>query len=425
MMRFSKTVVVILVILIFITALWAWKGELLPGGLPRFLPQKETAEETESLTVSEESVNSTESPTEETVPAALQEESGTEQEGQGTPSVSQETGYAYGLLAEEEQQLYREMLQAITGFGRDAELSTLNPDLLEPVFNSIMADHPEIFYVDGYTYTKHTLGEEIHKITFSGQYTLTQEQVREREEGIERYSRQALEGIHTGMDDYQKIKYIYDYMIEHTDYRLDAPENQTICSVFLYGESVCQGYAKAFQFLCGRLGIPAVLVTGRVKNGEPHAWDMVLADGEWYYVDPTWGDAYYLMGDDDPAWQGKTRPSVNYDYLLVTTQQLLQTHKIDNAFPLPECTSMKDNYYVRENAYFESVDETKLSNLFARGYEEDKGIVTLKCADQTVYQDMKKTLLDDQKIFDYLRGDNASAAYVDTQEQFTLSFWLE
>lgn len=84
MKRFSKTVVVILVILIFITALWAWKGELLPGGLPRFLPQKETAEETESLTVSEESVNSTESPTEETVPAALQEESGTEQEGQGT-----------------------------------------------------------------------------------------------------------------------------------------------------------------------------------------------------------------------------------------------------------------------------------------------------------------------------------------------------
>ena len=68
MKRFSKTVVVILVILIFITALWAWKGELLPGGLPRFLPQKETAEETESLTASEESVNSTESPTEETVP---------------------------------------------------------------------------------------------------------------------------------------------------------------------------------------------------------------------------------------------------------------------------------------------------------------------------------------------------------------------
>lgn len=421
MKRFSKTVVVILVILIFITAFWAWKGEL-----PFPLPGRENAEETENLPVPEESVTRTESGLSGTDAAPSEEEgSAAQTEGSTADVVSGENGYAYGLLTEEEQQLYRQMLQAITGFERDVELSILNPDLLEPVFNSILADHPEIFYVDGYTFTKHTLGEEIHKITFSGQYTLTGEQVQERTEGIEDYVNRALEGIHTDMDDYQKIKYIYDYMIEHTDYRLDAPENQTICSVFLYGESVCQGYAKAFQFLCGRLGIPAVLVTGQVKNGEPHAWDMVMADGEWYYVDPTWGDAYYLMGDDDPAWQGKTRPSVNYDYLLVTTQQLLRTHTIDNSFSLPECTAMADNYYVRENAYFESVDENRLKELFARGYEEEKGIVTLKCADLIVYQEMKENLLEDQKIFDYLKGDGASAAYVDTPEQFTLSFWLE
>ncbi|MFQ9636138.1 MAG: hypothetical protein ACLR0F_05535 [Eisenbergiella sp.] len=86
---------------------------------------------------------------------------------------------------------------------------------------------------------------------------------------------------------------------------------------------------------------------------------------------------------------------------------------------------MADNYYVRENAYFESVDENRLTELFARGYEEEKGIVTLKCADLTVYQEMKEKLLEDQKIFDYLKGDGASAAYVDTPEQYTLSFWLE
>ena len=99
------------------------------------------------------------------------------------------------------------------------------------------------------------------------------------------------------------------------------------------GSPYARGMPKHFNSSAAVWEFLAVLVTGRVKNGEPHAWDMVLADGEWYYVDPTWGDAYYLMGDDDPAWQGKTRPSVNYDYLLVTTQQLLQTHKIDNASP--------------------------------------------------------------------------------------------
>ena len=38
---------------------------------------------------------------------------------------------------------------------------------------------------------------------------------------------------------------------------------------------------------------------------------------------------------------------------------------------------------------------------------------------------MKQKLLDDQEIFNYLKNDGSSAAYVDTPEQYTLSFWLE
>ena len=435
MKKFSKTVVVILVLLIFLTAYWAWEGRL-PGLPPLKKAQQETQlagqdEENRSPQEALPDVTSDGQNTEaiqETAEPQLKEtqESGADRPTDGMqPAQSAETGYAYSLLKEEEKALYLQLLQSITGFCQETELTTLNPELLEPVFNSVLADHPEIFYVDGYTYTKHTLGEEIHKITFTARYTLTQTETQQREKGIEAYIETALSGIHSGMDDYQKIKYIYDYMIEHTDYRLDSPENQTVCSVFLYGESVCQGYAKAFQLLCSRVGIPAVLVTGEVKNGEAHAWDLVRSDGEWYYVDPTWGDAFYLMGDDDPAWQGKKRPSVNYDYLLVTTQQLLRTHTMDNFFPLPDCTAMKDNYYVREDAYFDTVDEEKLTRLFARGYEEQKGIVTLKCADADIYQQMKQKLLDDQEIFTYLKNDGSSAAYVDTPEQYTLSFWLE
>lgn len=96
------------------------------------------------------------------------------------PAQPAETGYAYSLLDEEEKSLYLQMLQSITGFSQETELTTLKPELLEPVFNSVLADHPEIFYVDGYTYTKHTLGEEIHKITFTARYTLTQAEAEQR-----------------------------------------------------------------------------------------------------------------------------------------------------------------------------------------------------------------------------------------------------
>ena len=55
---------------------------------------------------------------------------------------------------------------------------------------------------------------------------------------------------------------------------------------------VCEGYARAFKLLCDRLGIPCVLVSGIVyPSGERHMWNCVqMDDGQWYGVDVTWND---------------------------------------------------------------------------------------------------------------------------------------
>ena len=60
-------------------------------------------------------------------------------------------------------------------------------------------------------------------------------------------------------------------------------------------------------------------------------------------MDTTWGDASYRQADNieqDSDWI----PQVNYDYLCVTTSQLLRTHTPDMGVPLPECTATRDNY---------------------------------------------------------------------------------
>lgn len=335
---------------------------------------------------------------------------------------AQENCYAFGQLAKEEQDLYLEILDALLYYRENVRLSTCDKELISRVFQCVLNDHPEIFYVEGYTYTEYTLGTLLKKITFTGSYSISREEAEQKQARIESYVNQCFVGMPTGADEYEKVKYIYEYLIHHTDYDASVKDSQNICSVFLERKSVCQGYAKATQYLLNRAGIYSTLVLGRVVGGEGHAWNLVRIDGQYYYVDTTWGDASYQeVGSSYPA--GKI-PTINYDYLCVTTEQMEQTHTFDNVVELPDCTAMDANYYVREGVYFEDWDEEKIAAAFDESYQKGEAYVTLKCAGVSVYQKMRGRLIGDQEIFRYLDCQGGSVSYVENEKQYSLSFWL-
>ncbi|MDE7199428.1 MAG: hypothetical protein K2O15_11165, partial [Lachnospiraceae bacterium] len=287
----------------------------------------------------------------------------------------------------------------------------------------VLNDHPEIFYVEGYSYTEYTLGDILKKITFTGSYRFGPEEVAEKQEQIDDYVNRCLAGMPEDADEYEKVKYVYEYLIHHTDYDAAAKDSQNICSVFLERKSVCQGYAKATQYLLNRAGVFATLVLGQVVGGEGHAWNLVRIDGEYYYVDTTWGDASYqaVGGSDYPI---EKIPTINYDYLGVTTEQMEQTHTPDNVVDLPLCTAIEANYYVREGVYFTEWDEEKIEKIFADSYERGEAYVTLKCEGPAVYQKMRETLIGQQGIFRYLNAPDKAVSYVENEKQYSLSFWL-
>ena len=340
--------------------------------------------------------------------------------------------FSCNTLSREEQLWYHDMERILGSFQEKVRLSGegieagLDETDVDRIFQCVLNDHPELFYVDGYSYTKYMRGERLLAIEFSGSYNTDQETASARREEILAAAEEILAGAAALASDYEKVKYVYETLIRNTDYDLDAPDNQNIYSVFVHHLSVCQGYAKATQYLLNRLGMECTLVLGTVETGEGHAWNLVKVDGEYYYVDTTWGDVSYRTEDlpDEGEGGSLNMPEINYDYLNVTTEEILRTHTIGGLAAMPLCTATGANYYVREGAFFTFYDREQMGALFQKAIEEGRTDVTIKCCDALCYENVVNELIEEQEIFRYLEDGESSIAYAQNEKQLSLTFWV-
>ena len=68
--------------------------------------------------------------------------------------------YYYSSLDAFSKQTYLEIYIALKNFTDSFYICSLSPDDIDIAFNAVMADHPEIFYVNGYLFTKYTAGDK-------------------------------------------------------------------------------------------------------------------------------------------------------------------------------------------------------------------------------------------------------------------------
>ncbi len=332
-----------------------------------------------------------------------------------------ESLYYYNALDETEKEIYTAMYQAILDRS-ETELDTQDSAVVKKIFECVTNDHPEIFYCSSYKIQSMEMYGKVVRITFTPNYHMTEETVQECQEKIDAYVHSCIASIPKSADEYSKIKFVYEYIIERTEYVPNAQNNQNICSVFINRESVCMGYAKATQYILTQMGIETTLAYGHVTGGESHSWNLVMADGEYYYLDTTWGDAGYVR--PGAAMNATSGQGINYEYFMITTQQILKTHTIDNVVPLPACVATRNNYFIREGLYLRSYEEATLATIFDRMHSENKQSVALKCADEATYREVLDELVTQQGIFDYIETEG-SVSYSYNDQLYTLIFWIE
>lgn len=96
-----------------------------------------------------------------------------------------------------------------------------------------------------------------------------------------------LRGFEDGSEEYI-LKQISEYLRKNITY---TNGKSSLQNALLEGQSVCNGYALAFNMLANRAGIRSDLCVGKASNGESHAWNRVtLSDGSQYFYDITWYD---------------------------------------------------------------------------------------------------------------------------------------
>ncbi len=230
----------------------------------------------------------------------------------------------YAMLETDLQSLYKQIYaNAMDMVQSFSPVTAVNVNQLKTVFEAVYNDHPELFWLEtGYS-CKYLRNGSCVEITLK--YNATASNLEASRQEFESRAGTILAAAVERGSDLEKEQYVHDSLMEQVEYVVNAPMNQSAYSALVNGRTVCAGYARAFQYLMQRLGIPCYYCTGYA--GEDHAWNIIKLGEDYFNVDVTWDDT------DTPT----------YDYFNKSDREFGTSHmRTGLAVYLPACVSGMD-----------------------------------------------------------------------------------
>lgn len=304
--------------------------------------------------------------------------------------------YGYQSLSKEEKKVYRQIAEGLEQQEVEIRITPLSEERLMTVFNMVMIDHPEYFWIEGEF--QYTTVEDLNENTKTAiqlmpVYTVEKEQTESLKQQIEQQADAWIAEIDASFDAYEKIKSVYELLIREVEYDETSLYNQTIQSVFLEKKIVCMGYAKATQYLLNKMGIFCTLVTGNILDeaNSSHAWNLVRIGENYYYVDTTWGSPGYNA-------QGDREDAISYSYLCCSDKIISATHKANEDILLPSCTDESYHYYRRKGCWYETYDKERIWDVLKRDIETNSPKTELCFQGEEEYQQAVQDLVEGNLI---------------------------
>lgn len=301
--------------------------------------------------------------------------------------------YYFKQLTEEEQRVYRELLKGIRAREKEFYLTISDDDSIDRSYHAVLKDHPEIFWVHNREKIYKTTYSDSDYCVFTPGYTYTDGEIDEIQTAMEQSFQEVRALIPEDAGDYEKVRIVYMYVIDHTQYQT-GEDDQSIAGVFWKKSAVCAGYAGAVQYLLERLDIPCIYVDGSTKGStEGHAWDIVKIGQEYYYVDATNGDQPDFLNGD--AAQLEEHKTIIYDYLCPFPEEYEKTYTPSEELTVPACTAKDLDFYVLNQGYFEDYSWQDIYDYCKMRLDNGAAVVRFKFGSQEAFSEACQELLDD------------------------------
>lgn len=300
--------------------------------------------------------------------------------------------FYYERLTATAQRAYTALVEGIRAHAEEITVDGCGQDDFVIASDAVRYDHPELFWYK-------TLGpaDGCAHLYYGCSAEEAQLLQRQMEEVIPKY----LEGITDDMSAYDVALRIHTRIIASVDYdtialleeeKNDGPDMdkidylRTICGVFLNGKVVCEGYARAVQYLLQKCGVVCAEAVGQVRKedgeeGGGHAWNIVQMDGDYYYLDTTWDDSSNTV-------QTVKSTEMEFSYFAITSQELARTRDLQHCpTRMPECNATRCNYFYHNDLVLEQYDLAKIKAIAQAAAQGGNPFFTFKCPAEAVYRE--------------------------------------